>query len=544
VLIAGGFTEAESVECDAGRPPGTRCYELVAASDAHLFDPARGAFFEVRGGGMLEARAGHTATVLASGRVLIAGGAARARLDLVPAGTDGGHLPVFTPLGEDGEVHAHRSFELFDPGENPEPMDNRRDGDPGRGGFTGRPGAPEDVGTLGHPRFMHAAAVVPGRPDEVLLAGGMGAPSTPGSYERYDDDRRGGSGILAADDARLAFPRELPSAATIRDRVWIFGGRFGRSNAELAEVWNPRPLPDGAIAPASETTQFPASPRQMGVDRPEYGLLRPTVTPITPIEDGEGAVALGWLGPQCEPGTREPMFPEAGGPELRSCPPPRARAEDIARGFTLDGDSGIARPQRLGIGERRLPPAFGDATPLEEGLVAVTGGVASFDWSVGGRELVVLEPLPNAVAVTQVLDRCREETCEFNEERIFPRLTAVGPGAVLVTGGMVIDDASDAIELAEGAEAFFLQRRDIRRPDPNARCVLSPPNGSMDGGRADAAPDAGSRNDSGSPLDAGPPSDGGTARDGGTMDDAGSGSPQDASLQDAGVAEGGSLDAG
>ena len=156
VLIAGGFTSASPLStCPAEAPAGAvACFELVATSDALIFDANSGRFFPVRGS-MLSARAGHSATVV-DGRVLIAGGATRAVLALTEGNAAGSVLvPSFIPFATPTTPGGLATFELFDPVIGYEEEDTDRNGDPGAGGFLGGASDAGAVGELNEPR-LHA----------------------------------------------------------------------------------------------------------------------------------------------------------------------------------------------------------------------------------------------------------------------------------------------------------------------------------------------------------------------------------------------------
>lgn len=199
VLVAGGFDAVVAMACRPGdTPPEARCFDLHATRDAFVFDPATGVFHPVGRGAMLEARGGHSATALSDGRVFVAGGAERATLVMSPQG-----LPAVTGFAPGllatTPAMGHATFELFEPDANPEAVDVDRDGDPGRGGFVGSADAPGTPGRLNHGRVMHAAVGVPGRPDRVMLVGGIGDPLAARSWEIFDARRPGGFGVYGED---------------------------------------------------------------------------------------------------------------------------------------------------------------------------------------------------------------------------------------------------------------------------------------------------------------------------------------------------------
>ncbi|MBN2495012.1 MAG: hypothetical protein JXR96_10510 [Deltaproteobacteria bacterium] len=110
VLIAGGF-HGLGVPSSCG--VGT-CLPLTATAALEIYDPATGAFAPVPDLALQQARGMHTASLLADGRVLVAGGARHALLrawnDDVPAPL----LEVDAVLEQSGDSRAGRTAELVD----------------------------------------------------------------------------------------------------------------------------------------------------------------------------------------------------------------------------------------------------------------------------------------------------------------------------------------------------------------------------------------------------------------------------------------------
>jgi hypothetical protein len=159
-----------------------------AVRSFEIFDPRRNAI--ARGGDMIEPRAGHTATALPDGRVLVAGGYNGAYLDTV---------------------------EIFDPG-------------------TGRC---TSAGRLREARSGHTATLL--RDGTILCAGGVGHGWTFLSSAEVYDPRSARSAAVAP----LAAPREAHTATRLPDgRVLIAGGHRGRRAAIViyrsAEIYDPR----------------------------------------------------------------------------------------------------------------------------------------------------------------------------------------------------------------------------------------------------------------------------------------------------------------
>ena len=165
------------------RDPGGK-----ALASAELFDPLTGAFSAT--GGMASARTGPTATLLADGRVLVAGGGA--------GDAEGG-----TPLA---------SAEIYDPVS---------------GSFT-------QTGDMTTPRASHVTArLVDGR---VLIVGGIPMDGTGirlDSAEVFDPR----TGRFTA-TRPMATARDWPTATTLRDgRVLITSG--GNAGSSVSELFDP-----------------------------------------------------------------------------------------------------------------------------------------------------------------------------------------------------------------------------------------------------------------------------------------------------------------
>jgi len=182
VLLAGGFVNSV---WDYG---GSTSY-----NEANLYDSATGEFSGT--GNMTASRGDHTATLLASGKVLIAGGA-----DQDPTGT------------------GLASAELFDPAS----------------------GAFSPTGNMTDARFMHAAALL--NNGKVLIAGGAvsntAAPLA--TAELYDPS----TGAFT-NTGPMTIGREQHTATLLADgRVLIAGGEIAASSGNLqatasAEIYDP-----------------------------------------------------------------------------------------------------------------------------------------------------------------------------------------------------------------------------------------------------------------------------------------------------------------
>jgi hypothetical protein len=425
VLIAGGFDQIENdAPCPDTAPPGARCVGLVASTDAFLYDPTSATFHPVQWS-MLEARGGHTATLLGDGRVLMAGGAATAVLAIV---IDGAGAITYEPLFLTEEPSA--TFEVFLPDTPTENADVDRDGDAGRGSFIGSAEDPATVGMLNDRRFLHAAARIE---DLVVLAGGV---ASPGTFEVYDDVQPGGYGVLPNDDARLGVARTMPTAAVLGGAVWILGGARASGNDDLADVWTPAATGNGSIAPASSATRFP-NPTDDDDLRPELSWLRPSVAGLSA---GEDLLVVGWLGPRCIPGMTTPSFDPA--------------ATDLCgvgndRSVVIEGAAGRTVTQTFD-----QPHAFAAAATLSSGRVVVTGGLRTSAWQ---RSDFV------EVFTGVVIDGVAEPASDLalRDERAFHTTTALPNDGALTLGGLTFSADVQTATLVDGVEVLYLPRTSI-----------------------------------------------------------------------------------
>jgi Galactose oxidase, central domain/Kelch motif len=184
VFVSGGFGNTSDCMDEGVQPENT----------AELYDPATGSF--ARTGDMAQSRGGHTATLLADGTVLVAGGGRQANGGTVLSGA-----------------------ELYDPN---------------TGSFT-------PTGNMTLARFRHTATLL--KNGKVLIAGGLlTSPSAnpTASAEVYDP----ATGAFTATGS-MAIPRENHTATLLADgRVLIVGGLTTQSDSSLknagsAEVYNP-----------------------------------------------------------------------------------------------------------------------------------------------------------------------------------------------------------------------------------------------------------------------------------------------------------------
>ncbi len=452
VLIAGGFTSAtRMMSCpdSLGLPAETRCFDLVATDEAIAFDPATGRATTLRNA-MLAARGGHSATVLPDGRVLLAGGAPKAVLAMVPQGmaAAGGFRVAFYPQLDDGSDGALDTFELFDAYLD-EQVSTSRDGDPGRGRFIGVAGH-ATPGPLNHQRFLHAATALPSAPDRVLLAGGMGDADTAATWEIFDNQRAGGYGVYAESDNRLPTARKMPSAIGVGDHAWIFGGALAHDDSELADVWDPSDSdPNGTVSAATMArSEFPNSSSGAGETHPEYALMRPG---LALVEDGSKPLVVGWYGPQCEPGMSAPEFVSA---SSQYCTSPGTAD---TRSFTVSDDSGIATATTV------KSRSFGAVTTLGcfrpgggTQYTAMTGGIANAIWTPQAG----IDVFTGTVDGTGAAERALDINVSLSSPRFFHASTGLPGLGIVTSGGITFSASLDQVIFQAPVEVVFLPSPD------------------------------------------------------------------------------------
>ncbi|MCB9631064.1 MAG: hypothetical protein H6721_02805 [Sandaracinus sp.] len=451
VLIAGGFTSVSATTCPDD-VTATHCFEATASDEAYVFDPATALFHPVQGG-LAGARGGHTATRLADGRVVVAGGATQALIAVVDVGSPVSAREILVlPRSDGGDDTSRADAEIFEPNANPEEgEDVDRDGDPARGGF-GDPVTGDEVSIpLNDGRFLHAAAIDPTHPSRVLLAGGVSSPAT---YEIFDGDKPGGPGVYDNGGATLSVGRVAPGAVALGSgsnaRIWIVGGAANvASNDGLADVWTPDDDdPLGSVTSATDASlslAFPAPVAATTEEHPEYALIRPAVAAL---DDGDYALVTGWYGPRCPSGMTNaaPIF---SGPSICD------HRGGLDRTFTVRNDGGATT--------RTIPPSSArhgltSAVTLRDGRVMIIGGVENGSFTT--------------IRATVVYDRvdgnraAGSGSASLSTGRIFHAAAEIFDSGVVVTGGISFDATGATATLVRNHEAVLLAPLDRGRAEP------------------------------------------------------------------------------
>ncbi|MCS6856485.1 MAG: hypothetical protein NZM37_02120 [Sandaracinaceae bacterium] len=413
VLVAGGFDRVQAVDCPGEAPPSAQCYEFTATSSAFIFDPATGRFRQTKNG-MLLPRGGHTASLLPSGRVLIAGGAERLILAVVNQG--GGYHELSWIRGADDR--APRTFEVFDPELNPEEEDLERDGDPWRGGFRGPSGA--TPGMLDEPRILHGASVL--SDGRVLLAGGLASPQS------FTLMRSSAQSESLVGGGMLQVPRPLANTAVIgrgnMERVFIAGGATARNDAELAEIW----VEGGGAGMTTSAMIMTAT------GAPQWNCYRPRVETVGA---GGGVLVVGWYGPWCMRGMSTPLFdPPANAVRCRFAP---------NRAYTFDASTNRA------VGTAAMKGhAFGASTRLDDGTIVVSGGFS--DLTLAAENAVVFYGSNLVGGAVQVIPL----NAAMEQGRALHAIAPLFEGGVLVVGGLRFSGGMPS--LISAPEVLFIDR--------------------------------------------------------------------------------------
>lgn len=193
VLVAGGNAANNCTTTFTGSGSTTVCY---AANSAELYTPAGNVWNAA--GTLLTPRQGHTATLLTSGKLLVAGGASDC-------------TTVIDPVSEIFYCTYVAGAELYDPASN----------------------SWSAVGTLANPRTGHVATLLAS--GKVLLTGGRNNSGILTSAELYDPISNTWSAAASLNAARSSHTATLlPSG-----KVYVAGGSGSTGSLASAELYDP-----------------------------------------------------------------------------------------------------------------------------------------------------------------------------------------------------------------------------------------------------------------------------------------------------------------
>lgn len=319
ILIVGGFNfEGDAAPCMDGE--AQLCRQASAVSDSWLFDPATLRATQVAP--LSQARAGHTATLLPDGRVVIAGGAQSASVGVSDA------PPLELNFQATGILD---SVEIYSPDLSQVAMGS----------------------TLQEPRFDHVARFN-SRASAVFFWGGQGANL---GQDGLQIDSPNGP-VLAGFNNTFPSPAIAELTTQSAESVWLFGGAAPENNNFLALVF-----PDEPAGAANDTVGlvFPNTSSEPDRPRPEYAFASPEAAAFA---GRNHALVLGRQGVRCEPGGTVPTFTRGADEVL---------CQDAGvTGYIVSGEEGATAPATL-----QFDHPGGTLTPLLDGRIVVSGGLGS-----------------------------------------------------------------------------------------------------------------------------------------------------------------------
>lgn len=192
VLVAGGNT---ANNCITSFPPSETVVVCYATALAEIFTPSGNVWNAAAP--LTVARQGHTATVLASGKVLVAGGASDC-------------TTVTTPTTQSGYCTYDGNAEIYDPASN----------------------AWSPAGTLTTPRQQHTATLLSS--GKVLLAGGYDDNGVLASAEIYDPVANTWTAVASLATGRLGHTATLLTSG----KVYVAGGEGSSGGVASAELYD------------------------------------------------------------------------------------------------------------------------------------------------------------------------------------------------------------------------------------------------------------------------------------------------------------------
>jgi hypothetical protein len=443
VLVTGGFTTSQAVVCPAALTDAVACFQLEATDEAYLVNPSDGMVVSTLSP-MLRPRALHTATALGDGRILIAGGLSSAVLGLIRVeGTQGGFelQPRVVPADDGYQTHG-RSFEIFDPDLLRELEDVGRDGDLQAGDFIGTPGEPSSPGNMNSPRFLHAAAVLPGSEDGVLLVGGQGSLESPTTGEVFLARRPGGTGFLYP-PIRMSDPaneRVWPAAVTAEGFIYVIGGAWPPTSArQLIDRWVP-----GTEAGSGSFQDLSTCPGWTPSSRPHNAFVGPGAALMGNATNR--VLAVGWMGPLC-------LDPEAD--QEATVVDPEGTVACAAR-------THVERPFTVGIesctfGRLQNPASahfLGAVSPMPRGEAIIAGGFANGRLDVTNT----VEVLTGEFSGDSNLAMRDSRVLELERGRAWHTATQLHGGRVILIGGMSFsfgaEDVPNGIDFSGAIEVY------------------------------------------------------------------------------------------